>query len=152
MALLKINSLQRIATNDMHMKVEIEILKQTWVMLQRPSRLQTVRRPRLIQYTPTTPTTHSYPHPPTPPPPHHHQQQQQQQQQLRLAAVYMYIYLRCSTTLQALWKNNLQATLIKVDSHCIRIWFSEPIWFGSCHTMYTVAAQGLMLISAPFYW
>ena len=51
------------AKNNMHMNVEIEIPKQTWVKLQKPCRLQRARRPKWIQYTPTThhppPTTPS---------------------------------------------------------------------------------------------
>ena len=62
---LKINRLLPMATSNMHMKFEIEILKQTWVTPRKPCRLQTDgqtqtdRRTRWIQYTP---------HPPTPPP------------------------------------------------------------------------------------
>ena len=44
------------ATINMHMKFEIEIPKQTWLMLRKPCRLQTDgqtdRRTRWIQYTP----------------------------------------------------------------------------------------------------
>ena len=48
------------ATINMHMKFEIEILKQTWLMLRKPCRLQTDGqtdrrtdgRTRWIQYTP----------------------------------------------------------------------------------------------------
>ena len=53
---LKINRLLLIATNNMHMKFEIEIPKQTWVTLRKPCRLQTDEqtdgRTRWIQYTP----------------------------------------------------------------------------------------------------
>ena len=38
---LKINRLLPMATNNMHMKFEIEIAKQIWVTLRKPSRLQT---------------------------------------------------------------------------------------------------------------
>ena len=38
---LKINRLLPIATINMHMKFEIEIPKQTWLMLRKPCRLQT---------------------------------------------------------------------------------------------------------------
>ena len=38
---LKINRLLPIATNNMHMKFEIEIPKQTWVTLRKPCHLQT---------------------------------------------------------------------------------------------------------------
>ena len=38
---LKINRLLPMATNNMHMKFQIEIPKQTWVMLRKPCRLQT---------------------------------------------------------------------------------------------------------------
>ena len=37
---LKINQLWPMATNTMHMKFEIEILKQTWFTLQKPCKLQ----------------------------------------------------------------------------------------------------------------
>ena len=55
-AILKVTSLQiygplRIATNNMHMKFEIEISKQTWIILQKPRRLQTDRWTRWIQDT-----------------------------------------------------------------------------------------------------
>ena len=49
-AILKVTSLKinaqnlPIATNNMHMKFEIEIRKQSWVMLQKPCRLQTDRQ------------------------------------------------------------------------------------------------------------
>ena len=53
---LKINRLLPMATINMHMKFEIEIPKQTWLMLRKPCRLQTDgrtdRRTRWIQYTP----------------------------------------------------------------------------------------------------
>ena len=39
--LLKINRLLPMATINMHMKFEIEIPKQTWLMLRKPCRLQT---------------------------------------------------------------------------------------------------------------
>ena len=39
--LLKINTLLPMVTNNMHIKLEIEIPKQTWVMLRKPCRLQT---------------------------------------------------------------------------------------------------------------
>ena len=46
------------AAKNMHMKFEIEILKQTWVTLRKPCHLQTDGqtdgRTRWIQYTPTT--------------------------------------------------------------------------------------------------
>ena len=52
---LKINRLLPKATNNMHMKFEIEILQQTWVTLRKPCRLQTDgqtdRRTRWFQYT-----------------------------------------------------------------------------------------------------
>ena len=38
---LKINRLLPMATNNMHMKFQIEITKQTWVTLRKPCRLQT---------------------------------------------------------------------------------------------------------------
>ena len=38
---LKINRLLPMATHNMHIKFEIEIPKQTWVMLRKPCRLQT---------------------------------------------------------------------------------------------------------------
>ena len=38
---LKINRLLSMATNNMHLKFEIEIAKQSWVMLRKPCRLQT---------------------------------------------------------------------------------------------------------------
>ena len=41
---LKINRLLLMATTNMHMKFEIEIPKQTSVMLRKPCRLQTDRR------------------------------------------------------------------------------------------------------------
>ena len=41
---LKINRLLPMATIKMHMKFEIEIPKQTWLMLRKPCRLQTDRR------------------------------------------------------------------------------------------------------------
>ena len=41
---LKINRLLPMATINMHMKFEIEIPKQTWLMLRKPCRLQTDRR------------------------------------------------------------------------------------------------------------
>ena len=41
---LKINGLLLMATINMHMKLEIEIPKQTWLMLRKPCRLQTDRR------------------------------------------------------------------------------------------------------------
>ena len=54
--LLKINRLLPIATNNMHMKFQIEIPKQTWVTLRKPCRLQTDRqtdrRTRSFQYSP----------------------------------------------------------------------------------------------------
>ena len=40
MTLLKINRLLPMATINMHMKIEIEILKQTWLMLRKPCRLE----------------------------------------------------------------------------------------------------------------
>ena len=53
---LKINRLLPIATINMHLKFEIEIPKQTWLMLRKLCRLQTDgrtdRRTRWIQYTP----------------------------------------------------------------------------------------------------
>ena len=53
---LKINKLLPMATNNMHIKFEIEIPKQTWVMLRKSCCLQTDgqtdRRTRWIQYTP----------------------------------------------------------------------------------------------------
>ena len=53
---LKINRLLPMATINMHMKFEIEIPKQTWLMLRKPCRLQTDGRTdgrtRWIQYTP----------------------------------------------------------------------------------------------------
>ena len=61
---LKINRLLPVATINMHMKFEIEILKKTWLMLRKPCRLQadgrtdrrtdgqTDGRTRWIQYTP----------------------------------------------------------------------------------------------------
>ena len=49
---LKINRLLPMTTINMHMKFEIEIPKQTWVMLRKPCRLQTDGRTRWIQYTP----------------------------------------------------------------------------------------------------
>ena len=60
MTSLKINRLLPMATINMHMKFEIEIPKQTWLMLRKPCRLQTDgrtdgqtdRRTRWIQYTP----------------------------------------------------------------------------------------------------
>ena len=58
---LKINRLLPMATINMHMKFEIEIPKQTWLMLRKPCRLQTDGRTdgltdgrtRWIQYTPS---------------------------------------------------------------------------------------------------
>ena len=41
---LKINRLLPMVTINMHMKFEIEIRKQTWLMLRKPCRLQTDRR------------------------------------------------------------------------------------------------------------
>ena len=41
---LKINRLLPMATMNMHMKFEIEIPKQTWLMLRKPCRLQTDER------------------------------------------------------------------------------------------------------------
>ena len=59
--LLKINRLLPMATISMHMKFEIEIPKQTWLMLWKPCRLQTDGRTdgrtRWIQYTPPPPTS-----------------------------------------------------------------------------------------------
>ena len=57
---LKINRLLPMATINMHMKFEIEIPKQTWLMLRKPCRLQTDGRTdgqtdgrtKWIQYTP----------------------------------------------------------------------------------------------------
>ena len=53
---LKMNRLLPMATINMHMKFEIEIPKQTWLMLRKPCRLQTDGRTdgrtRWIQYTP----------------------------------------------------------------------------------------------------
>ena len=57
---LKINRLLPMATINMHMKFEIEIPKQTWLILRKPCHLQTDgrtdgqtdRRTRWIQYTP----------------------------------------------------------------------------------------------------
>ena len=57
---LKINRLLPMATKNMHMKFQIEILKQTWVTLRKPCRLQmdgqtdrqTDRWTRWFQYTP----------------------------------------------------------------------------------------------------
>ena len=53
---LKIYRLLPRATNNMHLKFEIEIPKQSWVMLRKPCRLQTDghtdRWTRWIQYTP----------------------------------------------------------------------------------------------------
>ena len=61
MTSLKINRLLPMATINMHMKFEIEIPKQTWLMLRKPCRLQTDgqtdRRTRWIQYTPPPPPT-----------------------------------------------------------------------------------------------
>ena len=54
--LLKINRLLPMATINMHMKFEIEIPKETWLMLRKPCRQQTDGRTdgrtRWIQYTP----------------------------------------------------------------------------------------------------
>ena len=50
--LLKINRLLPMTTINMHMKFEIEIPKQTWLMLRKPCHLQTDGRTRWIQYTP----------------------------------------------------------------------------------------------------
>ena len=77
-AILKVTSMKiyrplPMATNNMHIKFEIEIPKQTWVMLQKSCRLQTDgrtdrqtdRRTRWIQYntpTPPPPTPHPTPH------------------------------------------------------------------------------------------
>ena len=58
---VKTNRLLSIATNNMHVKFEIEIPKQTWVMLQKPCCLQTDEWTRCIQYAP-----------PPPPPPYTH--------------------------------------------------------------------------------
>ena len=53
---LKINRLLAMATNNMHMKFQTEIPKQTWVTLRKPCRLQTDgrtdRQTRWLQYTP----------------------------------------------------------------------------------------------------
>ena len=57
---LKINRLLPMTSINMHMKLEIEIPKKTWLMLRKPCRLQTDgrtdgqtdRRTRWIQYTP----------------------------------------------------------------------------------------------------
>ena len=52
----EINRLLPMATNNMHMKFQIEIPKQTWATLRKPCRLQTDgqtdRRTRWFQYTP----------------------------------------------------------------------------------------------------
>ena len=56
---LKINRLLPMATINMHMKFEIEIPKENWLMLRKPCRLQTDERTdgrtRWIQYTPPPP-------------------------------------------------------------------------------------------------
>ena len=62
---VKINRLLPMATINMHMKFEIEIPKQTWLMLWKPCHLQTDgrmdrrtdRQTRWIQYTPPPPPT-----------------------------------------------------------------------------------------------
>ena len=52
----KIDRILPMATNNMHIKCQIEIPKQTWVLLRKPCRLQTDgqtdRRTRWFQYTP----------------------------------------------------------------------------------------------------
>ena len=76
-AILKVTSMKiyrplPMATNNMLIKFEIEIPKQTWVMLQKSCRLQTDgrtdrqtdRRTRWIQYNTPPPPPHPTPHPP----------------------------------------------------------------------------------------
>ena len=55
---LKINRLLPMATNNMHMKFEIEIPEQTWVTLRKQCRVQTEwQTDRRFQYTPPPPTS-----------------------------------------------------------------------------------------------